>query len=174
MILESDFCNFNFLNNKVYKIVSINPVMKRGTKGLSTIVATLIIILLVFVAVGIVWVVVRNLVTGGSEQLDLTSKCLETTVTPTKVMSSGANYNITVLRSGGNYEIGGIKLIFTSESSDSNFVYDSAGNIGNLNVKTIPVTVQDVSSPDKVKVVVYFLEKSGNQQYCQGGEEYNF
>ena len=38
-------------------------------RGLSGIVATLLIILLVIVAVGIVWVVVRNVVQEGSEQI---------------------------------------------------------------------------------------------------------
>jgi len=149
--------------------------MKGGVKnsrGLSTIVSTLMIVLLVFVAIGIVWVVVRNLVTGGSDQLDLTSKCLEATVSPTKVMYSGGIYNVTLLRSGGSDEIGGIKLIFSSEESEENYIHDESGNIEPLGVKTISVPVEGVPSPDKVEVVVYFLDNSGNEQLCQGSESF--
>ena len=44
--------------------------LRRGKRGLSTIVATLIIILLVLVATGIIWVVVRNDIKGNAEQID--------------------------------------------------------------------------------------------------------
>ena len=40
-------------------------------KGLSAVVTTLIIILLVLVAVGIIWVVVQNIVTEGAESISL-------------------------------------------------------------------------------------------------------
>jgi hypothetical protein len=148
--------------------------MKGDKKGLSTIVATLLIILLVFVAIGLVWVVVRNLVQGGSDSVSLTSKCLDTQVTPTKVNFSAGVYNVTLLRSSGDDEIGGVKLIFSDEEGNSNFIYDVVGNMESLSIKTVPVIVQDVTSPNSVQVVVYFIDSSGNQQLCQTPEELNF
>lgn len=44
-------------------------------KGLSTIITTLLIILLVLVAIGIVWVVVQNILTTGTENVGLLSQC---------------------------------------------------------------------------------------------------
>ena len=41
--------------------------MKNNKKGLSTIVATLLIILLTLVAVGIIWIVIRNVVQTGTD-----------------------------------------------------------------------------------------------------------
>ncbi len=147
----------------------------KNKNALSTIVATLIIILLVFVAVALLWVVIKNLLTGGTDQLDLTSKCLEIEVTPTKINDTSPGvYSVTVLRNGGEDEIGGIKLIFTSESADTNYIEDVPGNIENLRLATVSVTVQDVSNPDKVEAVVYFLDNSGNQQLCQGGGSLDF
>lgn len=150
--------------------------MKRGVRGLSTVVATLIIILLVFVAIGLLWTVVRNFVQGGSDSIDLGSKCVDIVVTPTKVVhnSSQSNiYNVTLLRNSGTGEIGGVKLVFTGENSDANFVQDIPGDISVLSVKTVPVAV-DISDPNNVQAVVYFIDKSGNIQYCQNSEEYNF
>jgi len=45
-------------------------------RGLSAIVATLLIILLTLIAVGIIWVVIRNVVQSGAEQVDLGTKCI--------------------------------------------------------------------------------------------------
>jgi hypothetical protein len=119
---------------------------------------------------------VRNLITGGSDQLDLTSKCIDISVTPTKVVHEGNVYNVTLLRGGQGAEetIGGVRLVFSDNLSESNFIYDVPGNIGPLGVKTISANVQDISNPNKVDVVVYFLDKSGVQQYCQGAESFAF
>ena len=149
--------------------------MLKKEKGLSTIVSTLLILLLVFVAVALLWVVVRNLVNSGTDQLDLTSKCLESEISITKVNDTGTgNYLIIVSRSAGTEEIGGIKLIFSNEEEDSNYIKDVPGNIGYLEVKTISTTVEGISNPNKVQAVIYFLDKSGNQQLCQGAENFEF
>jgi hypothetical protein len=145
-------------------------------KGLSTIVATLIVVLLVFVAVGILWVVLRNFVSGGADQLDLSSKCLEVSVAPTKVVSSGEVYNVTVLRKGGDFEIAGVNLVFTSSSGDSNYIHNEIGDISNLGLRTVSVNLAGtgVTLPNKVDAVVYFLDSSGNRQLCSTGETLNF
>lgn len=150
--------------------------MKRlNNKGLSTIIATLIIILLVFVAVAILWVVVRGFISGGTGQLDLSSKCIDSIVTPTKVNNTATGvYQVTVFRERGEDEIGGIKLIFTGEAENANYIQDVPGNIPALSLTTVDVTIQDVTDPDKVEAVIYYVDGSGNQQYCQGGESLEF
>jgi len=45
-------------------------------RGMSVVITTLLIILLVFVALGIVWIVVRNVIQGGAEQAELAQKCM--------------------------------------------------------------------------------------------------
>lgn len=149
--------------------------MKRSNKGLSTIIATLIIIMLAFVAVALLWFVIKNLITGGTGQLDLTSKCLEVNVKPTKINNTiGNTYQVTLLRTGGVDEISGVKLIFSNAESETNFIADVSGNMANLEIKTVNVTVQDVTNPNKVESVVYFIDSRGNQQYCQNGESLEF
>lgn len=144
-------------------------------RGLSTIVATLIVVLLVFVAVGILWVVLRNFVQGGSQQIDLASRCIEVSVTPTKVVSAGGIYNVTLLRTGGDFEISGVNLVFTGSGGDSNYVIDSEGDISALSLKTVSgINVTGVTNPNKVDAVVYFLDDSGNKQYCSTEETLAF
>ena len=56
--------------------------IKRGnSRGLSAVVTTLIIILLVIVALGIIWVVVKNILNKESEEIALTSLTFDLEVT---------------------------------------------------------------------------------------------
>src|SRR5512137_2593316 len=98
--------------------------MKNNKKGLSTIVATLLIILLTLVAVGIIWIVVRNVVQGGADQVDIDSKCLSASVEATKVTNVSTAYQVTITRNGGEDALGGVKLVFTDASGAANEVED--------------------------------------------------
>jgi hypothetical protein len=149
----------------------------KNNKGLSTIVATLLIILLVLVAVGIVWVVVRNVVRNGSNQVDINTMCIEAQVSATKVNeTSPALFNVTLERTGGNTEIGGVKLVFTNANETSNFIQDVPGDMPALSVKTVAVLVPstNVANPDLVSVVVYFTDDTGNEQLCQATTPFEF
>ena len=78
-------------------------------RGLSAIIVTLILILLAIVAVGVVWVVVNNVLESGEGRVNLGSACLEVDVEPTAATSSdGITYSVTMTRSAGGDEIGGV------------------------------------------------------------------
>ena len=154
--------------------------MNNNKKGLSTIVATLLIILLTLVAVGIIWVVVRNVVQGGSEQVDIDAKCLQANVVATNVVAiddAGVteSFDVTLSRQGGGDEIGGVRLVFMNDSESSSSVANIVENIAPLRTITrtaIARTADEVTAgtglanASKVSVVVYFLDTSGNEQLC--------
>lgn len=152
----------------------------KNTKGLSTIVATLIIILLVLVAVGIIWVVVRNVIEGGASQIQGSNDCLSVEVRPTKALcnpSGGGNdgtCNITYTRSEGGDEIGGIKLVITNDDGDTNYIHDVSGNINPLATQTESLIVSGITNASLVEARVYFLDDSGNEILCATSGELNF
>jgi hypothetical protein len=153
--------------------------MKNNKKGLSTIVATLLIILLTLVAVGIIWVVVKNVVTGGSDQVTLDSKCLSANVVATKVTNVTNVYSVTLSRQGGTDELGGVKLVFTNEDGTTSSVVDVPGTtypLAALSTITVPATVNTtiVPNPSRVNVFVYFLDSSGNPQLCKTATQLTF
>lgn len=154
--------------------------MKNNKKGLSTIVATLLIILLTLVAVGIIWVVVKNVVQGGSNQVTTDSKCLAADVVATKVTNSTLlDYAVTLNRQGGEDELGGVKLVFTNADGSTNILRDISGNIPALSTVTESVTFTQAESdslpnPDGVSVVVYFLDASGTPQLCKTATQLKF
>ncbi len=134
-------------------------------RGLSGVVTILIIVLLVFVAIFIVWTVVRNVLEQGAEQIDLGSRCLEVDTRATIVVSTnGTNYDVTLHRNVGGDDIGGVKLVFFNDTS-SGGVIDSSGNIVPLDTVTRDID-GGITGANKVEVTAYFTDASGVEQIC--------
>ena len=144
-------------------------------KGLSGVVTTLILVLLVLAAVGIVWVVINGIITRGAENIDINAKCLEIEVTPTAASCEDALCSVTVVRSAGGDEIAGIKLIFSEEGGEENVIKDFPGNIAALGQKTQSgINVDPLTAPNKVEVAVYLKDAAGEEQLCAGTNPYSF
>ncbi len=143
-------------------------------KGLSTIVVTLMIILLVIVAVGIVWVVVRNFIGSGTESIEISTKCLEVDVKATAVVNTLATtYDVTLTRTAGGEEIVGVKLVFFNATDDTSSVIDVPGNIAPLATVTESVEGEILDS-NKVEVTAYFEDASGDERPCLQTASYSF
>lgn len=144
--------------------------LTKNRRGLSAIVTVLMFIILAFVAVGIIWGVVSNIVERGAKQVDLSSKCLEINleVTQTNCLAGvdGDDCDVTVRRNAGGETIAGIKLVLTNASAESNYVHSEAGNINPLELKTISVTETGISNVNSVKIVPYLQDEFGNDQDC--------
>ena len=131
-------------------------------KGLSTVVTTLIIILLVFIAVGIIWVVIRNVLQGGVEEINYEAKCLEISFTTSGLVctdTDGDSFhecNVTVTRSSRGETIDGVKIVF-STATDS-YVYDGVA-IGVLETGVFSADETDLANTTAVtgvEVKAYF------------------
>ena len=147
-------------------------------RGLSAIVATLIIILLVLVAVGIIWVVVRNLIQEGAEQIDVSTKCMAVDIRAVSVNETTAgNYAVTLRRLAGGEEIGGVKIVLFNETGNSGvlngFNETATTLLGELDTRTdtFATGTGDASS---LEFTVYFLDESGNERLCSQTNSYSF
>lgn len=143
-------------------------------KGLSTIVATLIIILLVLVSATIIWVVIRNFIQEGTGQIDISSKCFDTELQVIRITNVSNDYTVVLERGTDDQEIGGFKLVFKGENIDSNFIQDVPGNVNALETITVNTTVTGVVNPNSVQTVVYFINEAGNEELCPISSEFNF
>lgn len=136
-------------------------------RGLSAIVATLIIILLVLVAVGIIWVVVRNLIQEGAEQIDISTKCIAVDIRASSVVPVSeevGNYSVTLKRLAGGEIIGGVKITLFNETTNS-------GVLDGFLALTIPETrtetvVAGITNANKLEYTVYFKDESGTERLC--------
>ncbi len=145
-------------------------------KGLSAVVTTLIIILLVLVAVGIIWVVVRNLVESGAEQIDVSTKCIAVDVRAVSVVSvsgESGNYTVSLNRQAGGGDIGGVKINVFNDT-DSSGVIDFKNSIEALNTETEKIDTNGVTGANKIQFTVFFLDASGNEQLCTTTKEFTF
>jgi len=142
-------------------------------KGLSTIVATLIIILLVLVAVGIIWVVVRNVIQQGAEQVEISTKCMAVDLRAVSVNETTAgNYAVTLRRVAGGEAIAGVKIALFNETANSG-VLDGFLALSELETKTETFTA-GVTNADRLEYTVYFEDASGNERLCSQTNSYSF
>ena len=148
--------------------------MIKNKKGLSAVVTTLIIILLVLVAIGIVWVVVRNIVEEGTSEVAIKVKCLDVDVRAIAVnCTDPAACSVTVKRNAGGEEIAGVKLVFYEGATGGNVVsYDQP--IVALATTTITGTDSGLTTPDKVEVTAYFKNDAGEEQICGQSNSFTF
>jgi len=145
-------------------------------RGLSAIVATLIIILLVLVAVGIIWVVVRNLIQGGAEQVDISTKCMAVDVRAVGVVNVTDGYSVTLRRLAGGEAIGGVKMVLFSETDNSGVrggFNETDTLLGELETKT-ETFVTTVIGANRLEFTVYFIHDSGNERLCSQTNSYTF
>ncbi len=142
-------------------------------KGLSMVITTLIIILLVLVAVGIIWVVVNNVVQSGVGQIDYATKCLEIDVRASAVLNTTeTDYDVTLVRTASGQDIAGVKLVFFNSTAASS-VIDSSGIIAALATVTRNIA-GEVANAEKIEVTAYFEDASGNAVPCSLTNTFNF
>jgi len=137
-------------------------ILPNSRKGLSAIVATLIIILLVLVAAGIIWVVVRNIITEGAEEIELGRFTFDLSIKSAYI--DGTNVKVNVRRSPGGGDLIGIKFIFFN-STDSIIV--------NRNIPLIELQerlfsfnsseVGDINALQEVSVAPIYESSSGGE-----------
>ncbi|MFZ1971099.1 MAG: archaellin/type IV pilin N-terminal domain-containing protein [Candidatus Nanoarchaeia archaeon] len=146
--------------------------MKKNKRGISSIIATLILILLTIVLVGIVWIVVNNIVNTSTKQVNSGAQCLNSAVEVTSASCNATYCNVTIQRTLGTDNISGVRLIFTNASQDSN-ISDVSGNILTLASTSQPNIFEGISSVNEVDAAVYFTDAAGNKNPCSGAAKYN-
>ena len=144
---------------------------------MSAVVTTLIIILLVLVAVGIIWVVVRNVVETGSQQIDINTRCVAVDVRAVGVLpvsGEAGTYTVTLERKAGGGDINGIKVNMFNDTSSSG-VIDFGLALEELERGTGKIdTNGTVTNSDRVEFTVYFLDESANEQLCTQTNSFEF
>ncbi|MEM3091949.1 MAG: hypothetical protein QXD05_02375 [Candidatus Pacearchaeota archaeon] len=147
----------------------------KNNKGLSDVLAALIIILLVLVAVGIIWIVVRNVVQQGSEQFDFERKCLAIDLRAVGVESiSGepGNYSVTLRRAAGGDNIAGIKVALLNATGDSSQILEF-GTLSPTQEAKRKISA-GILNASRLDYTPYFIDASGNQRLCSQTGQFNF
>jgi len=144
---------------------------KRGKKGLSTIVITLIIILISLVAVGIILVVVRNVIQSGTEGIALGQFTLGADIINVNVDNSSNNVSLSVKRSSGEGEITGIKFIFSDET-DSEIITEKI-SINKLEEKRFTFHLTKLAVSKLISISIVLASSSGKETLGSVLSKYN-
>ena len=134
---------------------------------MSAVVTTLIIILLVIVALGIIWVVIKNVIDSGVEQVDLSSKCREVEIQATKLNeTSSGNYDVTLTRTGTGDTIAGIKIVLANVATNTYSAPLDFDALTPLKTDTQSFSDTGVVDANKIQMTVWFLSDLGEEQIC--------
>lgn len=153
----------------------------KNTKGLSGVITTLIIILLVIAAIGIIWAVVNPFIKGAGDDIASQTDCMALDIKVQKAVceASGDNCNVTLKRgSDGGKEIAGVKLLFYNADETNSYSYDFAEDISENDLSTTNTTTIDPKTDmgenaTTLSIVPYFTDGSGNPAYCDETGSYN-
>ncbi|MFH1607847.1 MAG: hypothetical protein ABIA78_01815 [archaeon] len=132
----------------------------KNKRGLSTVITSLIIILLVLVAVGIVWIVIRNVIETGSEEIELGQFTLDLDIKDVSVGTENISMNIK--RNAGKGELTGIKFIF-NDGFNSEILEETNINLEELGQRGFSFVLNqlNLSNVETISVAPMYKTKSG-------------
>ncbi|MBU2616236.1 MAG: hypothetical protein KKC19_03975 [Nanoarchaeota archaeon] len=137
-----------------------NFLVLESKKGLSEIVATLLVILLVIIAIGIIWGVLRNVISSGSEEISFSGLTLDLGITRASVVEGATT--ISVRRKTGTGDVTGLRFIFfDGENSQS---VDKTTSLLQGEEKTFTITAEEITGVEDgwtVSVAPIYLTNSG-------------
>ncbi len=132
-------------------------------KGLSAVVTTLIIILLAIVAIGVVWVVIKNVISEGAETISLTSFTLDLAIKSAYV--DGSDIKVLVRRSAGEGDMTGIKFVFINNTDsviiEKNIILTPSQEKSFTFSST---EISGIEAGDDVSVAPLYTTESGNER----------
>ena len=143
----------------------IYPLSGKDSRGLSEVVTNLILILLVLVAVGVIWVVIRNIISSGAGDIELGQFTFDLSIQSAYI--SGTDIVVGVKRNPGGGELIGMKFLFTN--STEILVVRKNVVLQELDQRTFTFNsaeIAGISAGDEVSIAPIYssnqAEKSGN------------
>ncbi len=119
--------------------------MLKSKKGISAVVATILIILIVVVAVGILWTALRPTIEEGSEQAGTTTSCMYLRLEIEKI--NVTDDEIIVYRDTGRADLSDVKILIGEKE-----VEKTPEEVpGELESETYKVTY-DIEEGDKIRI----------------------
>ncbi|MAG78869.1 hypothetical protein CMI40_00645 [Candidatus Pacearchaeota archaeon] len=130
----------------------------KNKRGISALITTLIMVLLVLVSIGIIWAIIQNIITGGVEQISLGKLLIDLKIEDPKLV--GDNVSLRVNRGIGEGDLVGIKFV-VSNDSDTKVVEENSA-IKELEKQTF-VIESGISSIKEVSIAPIIKAEAGKE-----------
>jgi len=142
-------------------------------RGLSTIVTTLLILLLIFVAIGIIWIVVKKVIVEGSEQVSLGKFTLDLKITQVQTIDNNT-IKVKIKRNQGAGDFVALSFIF-DDGTNSEVI---KRNSSMKEFEEIPFYLDlnevNLSNLEKIEIAPVFRLESGKEVVGPVKDEYVF
>jgi len=134
-------------------------------RGISTVVATVLLILISIVAITLLWFFISNFLKKSSSGVDTSCLTLDLSIQKVEINSSSSMIYVQVQRGTGEGNLSGIKFKFYNSSAS--ILRDKATNMRELEIRTFSFDdIENVSSVNKVEVApVVFI--AGKNESCR-------
>ena len=147
-------------------LVSDKMVLKRNKKGLSNIVATVLIVLLSLAAVVIVWGFLRPVFDTTSSETNLRTKCLNVDIQPQSCVYSESLLKVVVRNIGGDAKYIAIDAVSGTGSSVVNMRKDAGSLLGTVVFTNDTLSGLDGNSIKKVNVAGIVVGNANEESLC--------
>ncbi len=149
--------------------------MINNKRGLSIVISTLIIILLVLVAIGIIWVVVQGIVESGGSQVEAKAKCMGVDIKINSVglcPANSASCNVIVERGVGGGDIDGVRVMVTDGAITLTGDGAALDVFGTATISATGSALGGDATTAKVAAFVY--DSNGEEVVCDIVNEYTY
>ena len=173
------FYKVYFYSNKPYKYLNrfLNMESKRGSdasflyrinswrkekKGLSAVVTNLLIILLVIVAIGIIWAVIRGLIQEGAEGVSMQQLNIDMNIEDVTFATN--QISVKIMNSGQEPITGSIIIVETERESDR---YERRVQMSSKQIMTFDLTYnKNLSEVESISVAPFY--ETDDEEYNEG------
>ena len=140
-------------------------------RGLSDVVTSLIMILLVLVAIGIVWVIVNNILTKNSEQISITPFTNDIKIEEAKIGLTTAKVSVTKIKGEDNIT----SLKFSFIDGNRNYNYEQTQDLPKLfETKNYNIQLENgISANTKIIITPMYGKRTGIEKEIQATEDYS-
>jgi len=140
----------------------------KNKKGLSGIVTTLIIILLVLAAVGLVWKPISDMLSGGTSSMSKSTLCTGLDFKINKAEVSGTDVEVTIERGAtAKDQDPGVKVVMYDNAGSSVVAATSSETWSILQKQMVTVGMDTLTDVESVKVYPVFTdEETGEEVVC--------
>ncbi|OIO81352.1 hypothetical protein AUJ84_01415 [Candidatus Pacearchaeota archaeon CG1_02_32_132] len=133
-------------------------------RGLSGVVTTVLIILLVLVAIGVIWAAVRGPIQDVGKEIN--ADCLKVDLEPVSCASTdGINYGVTWERGAGSGTVTDVKVIFRDMNGQSK-VFEAGEGLGTLETRSGTYDVSALSGDLTFSVAAVVTPEGGEAKTC--------
>ncbi len=134
--------------------------MFNSKKGVSEVVANVLIVLLVIVGIAVIWSVVKPTIDKGAAGVQ--ADCFTVSVEPVSCTPNAGNYDIVVKRNPGSGTFETIELLFEDAAGNTEVVTSGITTLTELGTTTVAGVNPTMTTPTSVNTVL----RSGGQ-LCQ-------